>query len=64
MDCIKNIVLQHFSKQVAALLLSDTSKLLVWNNQNNSFGLKQYLFRVLMSIGSNIIWRTHLGLAE
>lgn len=43
MDWIKNIVLQHYSKQVAAFLLSDTSKLLVWNNQYNSFGLKWYL---------------------
>lgn len=52
MDCIKNIVLQHFSEQVAAFLLSDTSKLLGWNDQNNSFGLKQYLFWVLMCVGS------------
>lgn len=41
MDYIKDIVLQHFSKQVSAFLLSYTSKLLVWNNQYNTFGLKQ-----------------------
>lgn len=52
MACIKNIVLQHFSKQIAAFLLSDTSKLLVWNNKKDSFRLKQYLFRVLMCVRS------------
>lgn len=52
MDSPKNILLQHFSKQVAAFLLSNTSKLLVSNNQNNSFGLEQYLFKVLMYTGS------------
>lgn len=62
--------MQHFSEPVAVFLLSDTLKLLVWNNQNIYFRLKQYLVKVLTCVGSFIgtqqrnTGKTCLGLAE